>query len=104
MSCPFAQQQQQQQSSVSLAAFASHQHQSSSVEQALRSAQTPLQFPNAHERVQAGQYSGIQLNKEEEQQFHGPVPLSQYQVNQDPNPEVIKKRVGKLRYQQEVAV
>ncbi len=74
------------------------------VETLLRNAQTPVQFPNARRQVQAGQYNGVQLNDEEEQQFQGPLSLSQYQINQDPNPEVLRKRLGPVKYQQEVAV
>jgi hypothetical protein len=76
----------------------------SNVETLLRNAQTPVQFPNARRQVQAAQHSGVQLNEEEEQQFHGPVPLSKYQINQDPNPEVIRKKLKPVKVQQEIAV
>jgi len=65
-------------------------------------AKQPIQT-NAREQVQAGQFQGLYLNKSEVDAFRGDIPIEQYQINEDPNPEVIKKRLDKLRYTQEVA-
>jgi hypothetical protein len=76
---------------------------SSNVEQQVIQARQPLQF-NEREQVQAGQYRGTLLNRAELAQFRGPIPLEQYRINDDSNPEVIRKRLDKVRYTQEVAV
>ena len=75
----------------------------SQVEQAVVNSQTPLRLPNAG-RIQAGQYSGLHLNKDEELVFRGPRPLSQYQINQDTKPEVIRKQSAPVKYTQQVSV
>jgi hypothetical protein len=134
MSCPFARQQQKHPSFSygSQQSYSSYQHQQpqasyasfqnqgsysyvqqqqqqssqfhSQVEQALRNAQQPIHFPQATQVRQVGQYSGLHLNQNEEQQFRGSIPLSQYQINQDPNPEVIRKQLGSVKVEQQIAV
>jgi hypothetical protein len=80
------------------------QHQpASGIEQALLNAKQPLDV-NAGETVQAGPFRGIYLNKQEVDQWRGPVPIEQYRLNDDPNPEVIRKRLDKVRYTQECGV
>ena len=75
----------------------------SQIEQAVINARQPIQV-NERQEVQAGPYRGIYLNKQEVDQFRGPVSIDQYRINEDSNPEVIRKRLDKLRYKQEVAV
>jgi hypothetical protein len=75
----------------------------SAIEQALLNAKNPVDI-NSTETITAGQYRGIYLNKQEVDQFRSPVPIEQYRLNDDPNPEVIKKRLDKVRYTQECGV
>jgi hypothetical protein len=75
----------------------------SNVEQQVIQARQPLEF-NEREQARAGQYQGTLLNRAELQQWRGALPLEQYRINDDPNPEVIRKRLDKVRYTQEVAV
>ena len=75
----------------------------SAVEQAVITARQPLPFEN-RQQVQAGQYRGLHLNKEEEDSFSGPQPLSQYRINEDPNPEVLRKSLQAAKYIQEIAI
>ena len=126
MSCPhaqaYSQQQHQSYSSHSYVQSASQQQQyapaysqqqaapsysayngASQIEQAVINARQPIQT-NETAQFQAGQFQGTYLNKQEVDQFRGPVPIDQYQINQDPNPEVIRKRLDKLKYRQEIAV
>jgi hypothetical protein len=94
---------QQQQSSWSSSAAAHGSSFQSQVEQQVVNAQQPIQT-NEREQVQAGQYQGTFLNKQEVDNWRGPIPIEQYRINDDPNPEVIRKRLDKLKYRQEVAV
>lgn len=76
----------------------------SEIEQALVHAKQPLDNIRGGERVTAGPYSGIYLNKHEVDKWRGPIPIDQYPIHNDPNPEVIKKRMDKLVYTQELGV
>lgn len=75
----------------------------SQIEQEVINAQTPIQTHET-ERINAAGYSGIYLNKREADQYRGQIPIEQIKINEDPNPEVIKKRLNKLKYKQEVSV
>jgi hypothetical protein len=75
----------------------------SATEQAVVNARQPLALP-ASGRVQAGGFSGAQLNKHEELAFRGPRPLETYPINNDLNPQVIRKQSAPVRYTQQVAV
>jgi hypothetical protein len=77
----------------------------SQVEQQLLQAKQPLEHLNSAEIVQAGPFRGTLLNKQEIESWRGgPVPLDQYRLNDDPNPEVVKKRMDKVKYTQELGV
>jgi hypothetical protein len=110
--------QQQQQPTLSghsvLSSNSGHQHEvvsvkphsgfQSQVEQQLLAAKSPLEHLKSHEVVQAGQFRGVLLNKQELENWRGPVPLEQYRLHDDPCPEVIKKRMDKIKYTQEMGV
>jgi hypothetical protein len=66
-------------------------------------AQQPVNI-QATEQFSHGNYRGLYLNKQEVDAFRGPMPIEQYKINDDPNPEVVKKRLDKVKYTQEVAV
>lgn len=68
---------------------------------------------NSHEPIElnesteicANGFKGIWANKDEIANWVGPVPLSEYPINQDPNPILIKKRSNKqLELQKKVLV
>lgn len=75
----------------------------SEIEQAVISAKQPLDL-RAHEVINAGPFRGLYLNKHEVDSWRGPIPIDQYPIHNDPNPEVIKKRLDKVRYTQELGV
>jgi hypothetical protein len=60
---------------------------------------------NETEQISVNGVRGIYANRTENAQWRGAVPLEQYQLNQDSNPEVIRKKpTEKVRYTQEIAV
>lgn len=60
---------------------------------------------NETEEIQWNEHRGIWLNKSEVINWKGEIPLSEYSINEDPNPEVItKKTMQQLVYNQEVAI
>lgn len=60
---------------------------------------------NETEEIQWNEHRGIWLNKSEVINWKGEIPLNEYSINEDPNPEVItKKTMQQLVYNQEVAI
>ena len=50
-------------------------------------------------------YEGVLVNRDEIESFHGPIPLDQYPINEDPNPLIIQKSCDKEHHvNQEVSV
>jgi hypothetical protein len=79
------------------------QNAESNVERALLDARNPIQA-NGEQIVLNNQRVTV-LNREENANFRGPIPLEQYQLNSDPNPVVIRKKpADKLRYRQNVTI
>lgn len=78
-------------------------HVPSQLEQAVIEAREPIET-NETEKITVGPFHGTFLNKREVEQFRGPVPVEQYPINEDHNPEVIHKRLEKVKYKQEVCV
>lgn len=79
----------------------------SQVERAILESENPLPLTeNDHDQITlSDREQGIWLNKDENLNWNGPLPLDQYRLNVDPNPTVItKKPTEKLRYRQEVHV
>jgi hypothetical protein len=75
----------------------------SNIERALLDARNPI-AANGEQIVLNNQRVTL-LNKEENTNFRGPIPLEQYQINSDPNPVVIRKKpADKLRYRQNVTI
>ena len=81
-----------------------HQGFQSEIEQALIHAKQPLENLSGRETINTGPYRGVYLNKHEVDAWRGPIPIDQYRLNDDPNPEVIRKRLDKVRYTQEMGV
>lgn len=60
---------------------------------------------NESEEVEVLGQRGVLLNKEEIINWRGVIPISEYLINEDPNPEVITKRSNqKIEYIQELAI
>lgn len=49
-------------------------------------------YENGEELVSVNGYKGVLVNKTEIENFRGPVPLSEYPINYDPNPIVLPKK------------
>ena len=70
----------------------------------LRSSDAPINISETEEINVLGQ-RGIWANKAEVINWKGLLPISDYSINEDPNPEVITKRVAQhIEYVQELAV
>jgi hypothetical protein len=76
----------------------------SEVEAAILRSTVPIDV-NETEEITVNGEKGIWANKSEITNWRGILPLSQYVINDDPNPEIVRKRSDqKLLYQQEVAI
>jgi len=76
----------------------------SALEQAILQASNPIEVQEAEELTVAG-FSGRWINKEEISRWRGDIAISQYLINEDSNPEVIRKKTQQqLLYEQEVAI
>ena len=76
----------------------------SAIETAILRANNPLEFKEAESLTVVGQ-TGQWINKEEILNWRGVIPITQYLINEDSNPEVIRKRTEQqLIYEQEVAI
>jgi len=84
--------------------YHSHGSQPHNIEHEIRTATVPISS-NESEEANALGYRGILLNRGQINSWTGPVPINQYPVNQDPNPEVITKVSGQpVEYNQEIQV
>lgn len=78
----------------------SHPH----LESVLRSANVPVPTNETEEATVQGQ-RGILLNRSEILNWNGPVPISNYRINDDPRPEVITKlSCQPIEYHQDIQV
>jgi len=76
----------------------------SAVEQEILRANNPLEFRESEQLTVVGQ-TGVWLNREEVLNWRGVIPITQYLINEDSNPEIIRKRTEQqLVYEQEVAI
>ena len=74
------------------------------VEKSILGANNPLEF-NENESLTVNGNTGIWLNRGEVINWRGEVPITQYLINEDLNPEIIRKQTEqRLIYEQEVAV
>lgn len=79
-------------------------HALSGIEQAIMTSQTPIELNNTEEITVNG-HRGLWANKAESINWKGELPITEYSVNEDPEPELItKKSQQKLIYNQEVAI
>lgn len=49
-------------------------------------------YENGQELVSVNGVTGVLANKSEIESFRGPIPLSEYPINDDPNPIVVPKK------------
>lgn len=76
----------------------------SEIEAAILRSSVPIDV-NETEEITVNGERGIWANKHESLNFRGVIPISHYTINDDPNPEIIRKKTDqKLVYQQEVAI
>jgi hypothetical protein len=76
----------------------------SQIEAAIMNATRPFEVSETETITVAGQ-TGVWANRAEVAAWRGVIPITQYQINEDANPEVIRKRTDQtLIYEQEVAV
>jgi hypothetical protein len=76
----------------------------SRIEEALLRSSEPINVNETEEATALG-HRGILLNRNEILNWRGPVPITQYRLNDDQNPEVINKTINQpVEYTQEVQV
>jgi hypothetical protein len=76
----------------------------STVEEALLRSDEPIEI-NETEEVEVFGNRGVWVNREETQAWRGSIPLDQYPINEDEEPEVITKRSAhQIEYVQELAI
>lgn len=76
----------------------------SSIEEAIINASNPIPIDELEE-INLDGIRGLLLNKEELSHWTGLIPLNLYDINHDPNPEIINKKPSQeLEYHQEIAI
>lgn len=76
----------------------------SKIEKSILKSNAPIKIDETDEIEVSGERF-LYANKNEAIRWKGPIPLSEYQINKDDNPEIITKKVDqKLEYKQEVAI
>ena len=76
----------------------------SEIENAILNAREPLRNLSSRDIYEKGPYRGIYLNKHEVDLWRGPVPIDQFQLYHDPNPEIVKRRLDRVPYTRELGV
>lgn len=77
----------------------------SSLEQSILRANNPIDVDESSEQLTIGSATGKWINKQEVINWRGPIPITQYEINVDSNPEIISKKTAQgLLYEQEVAI
>jgi hypothetical protein len=72
----------------------------SQIERILLNAAQPLHSLSTRETIAAAGFSGLYLNKHEVDEWRGPVPIENYPIYDDPDPQVIRKHIEKVHYEQ----
>ena len=76
----------------------------SRIEEAILRSNEPINVNETEETMALG-HRGVWVNRSEVLNWRGPVPINEYKLNDDPNPEVINKTVNQpVEYNQEVQV
>ena len=75
----------------------------SAIEAAILRSNVPIEINGSTEEIVINGQRGILANRDEIANWRGSIPINQYDINQDANPEVISKRTGQeLEYIQEL--
>jgi len=77
----------------------------SETEAAILRADAPIFLPDGEqtEEITVNGHKGLWVNRQEIVNWRGPIPITAYEINQDPNPELIRKRTAQqVNYIQEV--
>lgn len=77
----------------------------SETEAAILRSDVPIYLPDGEhtEEITVNGQKGLWVNRQEIVNWRGPIPITAYEINQDPNPEVIRKRTAQqINYIQEV--
>jgi hypothetical protein len=75
----------------------------SNIELDIRNSKVPIEISEPQEVVSINGVDGKWANKSECLNWHSSIPLSQYKLNQDPNPEIINKKYNaKLEHKQTI--
>ena len=73
-------------------------------ENSILASSNPIEI-NETELINVSENKGIWVNKNEVNNWKGVIAIEQYRINQDANPEVVKKKIQKgLEYVQEIAI
>lgn len=76
----------------------------SEIESAILRSQVPIEINETEEITVLG-HRGIWANKQEVSQWHGDLPIHEYEINEDQNPEILTKKSDQsLEYVQELAI
>ena len=76
----------------------------SKIEDAMLRSRDPINVSENEEITVQGQ-RGVWVNKSEVQNWRGPVPINQYRLNDDPNPEIVTKTLNQpIEYTQDIQV
>lgn len=77
----------------------------SKIEQDILRANSPINLKENPEEITVNGHKGILMNKTEISEWKGQVPLSEYQINDDHEPEIIRKRTEQeIYYKQDMAI
>lgn len=79
----------------------------SETEAAILRADAPIFLPDGEhtEEITVNGQKGLWVNRHEIVNWRGPIPITAYEINQDPNPELIRKRTAQqVNYIQEVTL
>ena len=77
----------------------------STTEAAILRSDAPIYLPDGEntEEITVNGQKGLWVNRQEIVNWRGPIPITAYEINQDPNPELIRKRTAQqVNYIQEV--
>lgn len=75
------------------------------IEKRILRAQIPIEFEEENEEITALNYKGIWLNKRDDLNWNGSIPLNNYNLNDDSDPEIIYKTLNQpVEYTQNISV
>ena len=73
-------------------------------ERSILECQDPIEI-NECEEITVDNFTGLWYNRKEVETWQGDLPISEYKINNDPNPQIITKKIqSDLEYYQELAI